>query len=85
MAEIKLNDSFAEEVSAFRASGDKLDQVSVNFITAGNLSLPTVDAYQKRLLKIRTLMVKFQVLTEKDAKDMDALASSLQETDASGS
>lgn len=82
MAEIKLNDSFTAEVSAFRASGDQLDQVSVNSVSVGDLSLPTVDAYQDRLFKIRTLMIKFQLLTQKDANDMDALAYSLRATDS---
>ena len=84
MAEIKLNNSFTDEVNAFRASGGQLDQVSANAASGGSLSLPTVDAYQNRLSKIRMLMVKFRLLTEKDAKDMDALAASLRTTDANG-
>lgn len=84
MAEIKLNNNFIAEVSDFRASGEQLDQVSVNSISVGELSLPTVDAYQDRLFKIRKLMIKFQLLTQKDAKDMAALADSLRTADASG-
>lgn len=84
MAEIKLNDNFAAEVSAFRASGDQLDLVSINSIHVDDLSLPTVEAYQDRLFKIRTLIIKFQLLTQKDANDMDELANSLRETDSCG-
>ncbi len=83
MAEIKLNDNFATEVNAFRAAGAALDQVSVNVSTEG-LSLPTVDAYQERLHKIQALVIKFRLLTKKDADDMDALAASLKAADASG-
>ena len=84
MAEIKLNEGFTAEVSAFRESADQLDVVSVSSVSTGGLSLPTVDAYQDRLLRIKTLMIKFQALVQKDAKDMDALANSLRTTDASG-
>ncbi len=83
MAEIKLNEGFAAEVDAFRSSGAGLDAVSVNSVSAGGLSLPTVDAYQDRLFKIRTLMIKIELLVKKDAGDMDALAAMLKATDAS--
>ena len=84
MAEIKLNDGFAAEVDAFRAPGAEFNTVSINSISAGGLSLPTVEAYQNRLFEIWKLMVKFEVLTNKDAKDMDALAASLKAADAAG-
>lgn len=84
MAEIKLNDSFSEQVEAFRASGGNLDKVSINSISSGELSLPTVDAYQERLFRIRTLIIKFELLTKKDASDMDALATCLKTADLSG-
>ena len=85
MAEILLNDGFTTQVEAFRASGEELDIVSINSISAGDLSLPTVDAFQKRLFKIRTVMIKFELLIKKDATDMDALAAKLKTADASGS
>lgn len=84
MAEIKLNDSFAAQVNAFRASGGDLDKVSINSISSGDLSLKTVDAYHERLYKIRNVMIKFELLTKKDAADMDALASRLRAADQSG-
>ena len=83
MAEIKLNDGFAAEVNALRASGNQLDQVSVRSVSAGGLSTSTVEAYQERLSKIRTLMLEFQLLTQRDAEDLDALADSLRATDKS--
>lgn len=85
MAEIKLNDSFSAEVDAFRSAGNGFDAVSVNSVSADGLSLPTVDAYQDRLFKIRNLIIKLKLLTRKDAGDMDALAAMLKATDASGS
>ena len=85
MAEIKLNDSFSAEVDAFRSAGGELDAVDVYAFSAGDLSLPTVDAYQERLFRIRDLIIKLEALTEKDAGDMDALAAMLRATDASGS
>lgn len=84
MAEIKLNDNFMVEVNAFRASGEALDQESGSSVSTDYLSLPTVDAYQERLHRIWTLMIKFRLLTQKDAKDMDALATSLRTTDERG-
>ena len=85
MAEIKLNDSFSAEVDAFRSAGGGLGAVDVYAVSAGDLSLPTVDAYQERLFRIRDLIIKLKALTEKDAGDMDALATMLRATDASGS
>ena len=85
MAEIKLNEGFTAEVDAFRSAAGGLDTVSVSSVSAGGLSLPTVDAYQERLFKIRTLMIKLELLIKKDAGDMDALAAMLKATDASGS
>lgn len=84
MAEIKLNEGFAAEVEAFRTAGAAIDTLSINSISTGELSLPTIDAYQDRLFKIRTLIIKFEALTRKDAKDMDELAASLKAADASG-
>ena len=84
MAEIKLTEGFAAEVAAFRASREQLDQVRVETISAGGLSLPTVDAYQKRLHQIWQIMVLFEALVKKDADDMDALADSLRATDVGG-
>ena len=85
MAEIKLNEGFTAEVDAFRSAAGGLDAVSVSSVSTGGLSLPTVDAYQERLFKIRTLMIKLELLIKKDAGDMDALAAMLKATDASGS
>ena len=84
MAEIKLNETFTQEVSAFRTSGQTLTQVDVNTSSMGEISLETVNAYHDRIFQIRGLMTRFQKLTEKDAKDMDALASALRVTDAGG-
>ena len=84
MAEIKLNESFETQVAAFRASAEELDTVSVNSISAGDLSLPTVDAFQDQLFKIRTVMIKFEQLTKKDAADMDAIAAKLKAADTNG-
>lgn len=84
MAEIKLNESFTTEVAAFRAAGEALDTVNVNSVSAGDISLPTVDAYQDRLFKIWKVIFKFELLTKKDAADMDALAASLKAADITG-
>ena len=85
MAEIKLNDSFTAEVDAFRASGESLDTVNVySVVSVGELSLPTVNAYQERLAKIWKLMLQFSVLKKKDAADMDALAATLKAADKTG-
>ena len=84
MAEIKLNENFAAQVDAFRTSAAGLDKVVVNSVSADGLSLPTVDAFQDRLFKLRLLMVEFEQLTKKDAKDMDDLAAKLKAADANG-
>ena len=84
MAEIKLNDAFSAEVDAFRAAGGEIYAVSVSSVSTEGLSLSTVDAYQSRFFKIRTLMRKLELLTKKDAADMDALAAMLKAADASG-
>lgn len=81
MAEIKLNDSFEAEVQAFRATGEDLDSVNVGEISTSGLSLPTVNAYQERLYRIRVLVGYFMLLTKKDAKDMDELALRLKTAD----
>lgn len=82
MAEIKLNDSFAAEVDAFRASAGKLDTGNVYSASTGELSLPAADAYQERLFRIRRLIIQFGILVKKDADDMDALAGRLRSADA---
>lgn len=84
MAEIKLNDNFRAEVNAFRAAGGEIEQMSVNAISLGDLSLPTVDAYLNRVHEIEMVLFIIQLLIEKDAKDMDALAESLRATDTNG-
>lgn len=84
MAEIKLNEGFSSEVEAFRASGEKLS-ASASSIPTGELSLPTVDAYQDRFHSIWQIMIKFWALTKKDAADMDALAEKLKAADMAGS
>ena len=84
MAEIKLNQSFTDEVEAFRTSSlDIQELVLVNPISAGDLSLETVNAYQDRLHRIRGIMLQFRLLTQKDAKDMDDLATKLNAADHS--
>lgn len=83
MAEIKLNDAFLAEVAAFRAAGGEISTSSTASVSAGGLSLPTVDAYQQRLTKIADVMLRFQELVNKDAADMEALAAKLKATDAS--
>lgn len=83
MAKIKLNDKFAAEVEEFRSSAVALDSSSFTSINVGNLSLPTVDAYQDRLYKIRKLLIRFELLIKKDAKDMDELAAMLKAADGS--
>lgn len=86
MAEIKLNEGFKGEVEKFRASGEELsNSVVINTISTGDLSLPTVDAYQDRLFKIRNIMLLFGILVKKDAKDMDDLAARLKAADNTGS
>ncbi len=82
MAEIKLNNSFSAEVDAFRSAGEGLNAVNISAISAGDVSLPTVDAYQERLFRIRNLIYMFSLLTKKDAADMDALADALRAADA---
>lgn len=84
MAEIKLNDAFAEEVNAFRTASESLDKVSPSSISGEGLSLATVNEYKERVYKIRALMIHFQALVRKDANDMDALAKSLKEADGAG-
>ncbi len=85
MAEIKLNEGFKDEVEAFRSSGESLsNSVVINTISAENLSLPTVDAYQERLFRIRNIMFLFSALVNKDAKDMDDLAARLKVADNTG-
>lgn len=84
MAEIKLNEGFTAEVEAFRDSGERLNTSGVNSVSAEGLTLPTVDAYQDRLFGIWKVMFLFQLLTKKDAKDMDALAERLRAADMGG-
>ncbi len=84
MAEILLNDAFLTEVDAFRASGSELTTVDTGSVSTGDLSLPTVDAYQDRLARIGKLMLSFQKLTAKDARDMDSIAAKLKAADAAG-
>jgi len=84
MPVIKLNDGFLSQVEDFRASGKELDTVSVNSISTGDLSLPTIDAYQERLFNVWKVMFKFMYLTKKDAEDMDALAARLNAADKAG-
>ena len=50
----------------------------------GEHSLPTADAYQDRLFKIRNIMLLFGILVKKDAKDMDDLAARLKAADNIG-
>ena len=83
MAEIKLNDSFSEEVNAFRAAGEGINTDGMSSVSAGELSLPTVEEYKNRIHKIWGLMIRFQCLVKKDADDMDALAAALKAADAS--
>lgn len=85
MAKIKLNDSFAEEVDVFRSAGATLEPISVSGISAEDVSLPTVKAYQDRLYDIWGVMRKFYLLTKKDAADMDKLAATLKAADTAGS
>ena len=85
MAEIKLNEGFMGEVEEFRSSGERLsNSVVINTISTGDLSLPTVDAYQERLFRIRNTIVKLHVLVNKDAKDMEAIAARLKKADNTG-
>lgn len=84
MAEIKLNDGFTAEVEAFRSSGEAIDTVSINSISTGDISLPTVEAYQERLFRIWRVMFKFYILTRKDAADMDKLTATLKAADMAG-
>ena len=78
MAEIKLNDSFTNEVNSFRLAGEAIDTKAINSI------LPTVSEYQDRLWRILKVIHQFKHLVDKDASDMDALAASLRAADMSG-
>ena len=82
MAEIKLSNDFTNEVQAFRTSGEQLSSAPIPIASAGELSLPTIDAYQERLVRIKSIISQFSQLTNKDAKDMDALATRLRTADA---
>ena len=84
MAEIKLNDNFATEVNAFRSAGAELDTVKTYQISSSGLSLPAVSAFQDCLHNIGSAMYLFKLLTEKDAKDMEALAAKLKAADSAG-
>lgn len=84
MAEIKLNEGFLAEVAAFREAGAAINTDGVNSVSAQGLSLPTVDAYLKRLYDIWGLMVWFQSITGKDARQMEALAERLKAADMGG-
>ena len=81
MAEIKLTESFTEEVEAFRSAGEEIDAASVLSVSNREFSLPTINAYQERLRKIWHVIVAFKMLTKKDAADMDALAARLKIAD----
>lgn len=84
MAEIKLNEGFLAEVGALRASGKELGMASLRTDSAGDLNLSTVDAYQEHLYQIRDVILKFEQLVLKDAKDMEALAAALKAADSAG-
>lgn len=87
MAEIKLNDSFNEEVEAFRTSGEEISKLYAETYTAmdSQLKLPTVDEYQKRFRLIGlSLSAYFSTLIKKDAESMDKLAATLKATDING-
>ena len=87
MAVIKCNDTFLREVDELRDSGIKLEEAikkaSVFGIRADEVSLPTVDAYQERLIKIWKVIYRLRILVEKDAQDIDALAGALKAADDS--
>lgn len=83
MAQITLNTKFSEEVNGFRSAAAELGASSYPTIDVGDLSLPTVDAYQDRLRQIWKTMVRFKLLVQKDANDMDDLAAMLKAADGS--
>ena len=85
MAKIKLNEGFAAEVEAFRSAGEAINKVVLDSVSTGDISLPTVEAYQDRLYRIWRVMLKFYFLTKKDAADMDKLAATLKAADIASS
>ncbi len=81
MAEIKLNDRFAEEVTAFRDAGNVVKDIDFQAPSAGNASLPAIKEYQIRFKRIGKIVFLLGLLAEKDAKDLDKLAATLKAAD----
>lgn len=86
MAEIKLNDSFFDEVKAFGDSGMLVKDVDLQAPSADRSnSLPTIQEYRGRLGRIGKIVFTFGLLVEKDAADFDNLAKALKTADKVGS